>query len=95
MAPDPEREVPSDLVAPFGGESCCGGEIWLAPLLQVVLASQGVAPLVAECCGQRFRPRDLGQIAFVSRAEWDAAPEDAPPKPYFLDSAYLVPLGRA
>lgn len=84
--------VPDDLAAPFGGPECCG-EIWLADLLDVVRAFAGEKPLVSPCCGRDWTPRDLGRIAFVSRAEWDDADDDAP-ETYYVDSAFQVPAAR-
>jgi hypothetical protein len=42
LTPIGGAELPDDLVAPFGGDYCCGGGMWLATIEQVALAASGV-----------------------------------------------------
>jgi hypothetical protein len=89
IVPIGKTVLPDDLVAPLGGDLCCG-LVWFAPIMDVAKAAFGVAPLVAPCCGRHFRARNLGLIAFFSQEAWDAAPDDETPEAYYVGHAFAL-----
>lgn len=94
IAPIGTTVLPDDLVAPMGGDQCCGGHWYLVPIRDMVRAFVGEAPIVCPSCGRAQRPSNIELVAFVSRRAWESIPDtpDAPsPQKYFIGQAFRLP----